>query len=448
MAPAKAARDHMLGPAVSIQSSSSYNPESQAQNLVRGTMHTMWTTADGDVPAWATVTFPYALSAHAVRIDFGERYAESFEVSGQVSEVAAWVSLSTGQSTQGSWFSRPVANQLSSCTLEIASDEKFKSFRITLLQFAPGKTWFNVASLSILSRDPFLDQQGVPVPTELLDPSLWNLEDWNDSHKSSLIGKDFEWHGVCGVNGYKCVISYGVYGVNPKYLQGAMQNAKLVQTIYPGWVMRVYHDGSLPQEFVMEMETTYKVEFRLVTGITGGIAGMFWRFLVADDLTVDRYIIRDSDSRLNLREAHAVAAWLQSGFSIHSIRDHPNHDRGLNGGMWGGTKGAFKAVGSLEELIHTHPKGAYGADLDFLCNILWPLVLGDQISHDSWTCERYPNSKPFPTRRPEWQHVGQVFENPLNDQTQASSRVSDIDCCMRGKTVPMKCRGQPDWDRG
>ena len=33
-----------------------------------------------------------------------------------------------------------------------------------------------------------------------------------------------------------------------------------------------------------------------------GIAGMFWRFLVADDPTVDRYIIRDSDSRLNARE--------------------------------------------------------------------------------------------------------------------------------------------------
>jgi hypothetical protein len=30
---------------------------------------------------------------------------------------------------------------------------------------------------------------------------------------------------------------------------------------------------------------------------------MFWRFLVADDPTVDRYIVRDSDSRLNAREA-------------------------------------------------------------------------------------------------------------------------------------------------
>ena len=38
------------------------------------------------------------------------------------------------------------------------------------------------------------------------------------------------------------------------------------------------------------------------SGMGGGIGGMFWRFLVASDPAVDRYIIRDSDSRLNPRE--------------------------------------------------------------------------------------------------------------------------------------------------
>ncbi len=45
------------------------------------------------------------------------------------------------------------------------------------------------------------------------------------------------------------------------------------------------------------------------SGIEGGIAGMFWRFLVADDPQVDRFIVRDSDSRLNARDAYAVAEW-------------------------------------------------------------------------------------------------------------------------------------------
>jgi hypothetical protein len=50
--------------------------------------------------------------------------------------------------------------------------------------------------------------------------------------------------------------------------------------------------------------------------VKGGIAGMFWRFLVAEDDAVDRYIVRDSDSRLNAREAAAVAEWMASPYSI------------------------------------------------------------------------------------------------------------------------------------
>jgi hypothetical protein len=30
------------------------------------------------------------------------------------------------------------------------------------------------------------------------------------------------------------------------------------------------------------------LQVRIISDIKGGIAGMFWRFLVADDLTVDR----------------------------------------------------------------------------------------------------------------------------------------------------------------
>jgi hypothetical protein len=34
----------------------------------------------------------------------------------------------------------------------------------------------------------------------------------------------------------------------------------------------------------------------------GYSSGMFWRFMVASDSTVDRYIVRDVDSRLNARD--------------------------------------------------------------------------------------------------------------------------------------------------
>lgn len=55
-----------------------------------------------------------------------------------------------------------------------------------------------------------------------------------------------------------------------------------------------------------------------------------------------RYIVRDSDSRLNARDRIAVEEWIESGKPIHSIRDHVNHCFPMNGGMWGGIRGAIK----------------------------------------------------------------------------------------------------------
>ena len=46
-----------------------------------------------------------------------------------------------------------------------------------------------------------------------------------------------------------------------------------------------------------------RVNWRLTMRAGMGYAsGMFWRFMVADDAKVDRYIVRDVDSRLNARD--------------------------------------------------------------------------------------------------------------------------------------------------
>ncbi len=55
---------------------------------------------------------------------------------------------------------------------------------------------------------------------------------------------------------------------------------------------------------------------------------------------------------------------LRARAQIHSLRDHPNHDRPLNGGMWGGVKGA---VPEMAELVGAWSnKRRYMGDLDFL----------------------------------------------------------------------------------
>lgn len=50
------------------------------------------------------------------------------------------------------------------------------------------------------------------------------------------------------------------------------------------------------------------------------VQGMFWRWLVAEDPDVERFLIRDVDSRLNEREARAVDEWILSGKAYHIMR--------------------------------------------------------------------------------------------------------------------------------
>jgi hypothetical protein len=106
----------------------------------------------------------------------------------------------------------------------------------------------------------------------------------------------------CG-NGWKCVISYGLYGSNPKYTAGAIENAALAAKYFSGWTPRYYASADVPTDVRLKLEDLGAEVIAAETlGAVGqggkgmGIAGMFWRFLVADDTMVDRFIIRDTDS--------------------------------------------------------------------------------------------------------------------------------------------------------
>ena len=133
--------------------------------------------------------------------------------------------------------------------------------------------------------------------------------------------------------------------------------------------------------------------------------------------------------------------WIESGKGVHSIRDHPNHDRPLNGGLWGGKHGAVKGMGRLIKSRASAQK--YGMDLTFLNTAVWPTVKNDQMSHDAYTCHKHPGAVPFPTqRRRDYQHVGQVFNE--HDQP----RMKDIDGFLRGRRTPPQCRKKKDWEFG
>ena len=51
---------------------------------------------------------------------------------------------------------------------------------------------------------------------------------------------------------------------------------------------------------------------------------------------VNVFVSRDLDTRFNAREAAAVKEWREnSHHSIHTMRDHPQHNVAILGGAWG-----------------------------------------------------------------------------------------------------------------
>ena len=130
----------------------------------------------------------------------------------------------------------------------------------------------------------------------------------------------------------KKIISFCLWGDNPKYTIGAIKNANLTNKIYTGWISRFYCSESVPNNIIDELKSIKNTEV-VMTSNEGWIC-MFNRFLPASESDVEVMLSRDCDSRLNIREKAAVDEWLRSYFAFHILRDHPWHSTEILGGMW------------------------------------------------------------------------------------------------------------------
>src|SRR5688572_18047014 len=124
----------------------------------------------------------------------------------------------------------------------------------------------------------------------------------------------------------KKIISFSLWGDNPKYTTGAIANAELAQQFYPDWQCRFYIGQHSKGLVDYNMLWQYpNVELVPMTDGYEGWRGMFARFLPASESDVDVFISRDCDSRLSAREAAAVEQWIKSPCLVHSMADHPYH---------------------------------------------------------------------------------------------------------------------------
>lgn len=198
------------------------------------------------------------------------------------------------------------------------------------------------------------------------------------------------------------VISFSLWGREPKYLIGAIRNAELSAHIYPGWRCRFACGASVPEDALARLTSFPHVEV-VRRPEPGDWRGLFWRFLAAADPGVDAVVFRDADSRVNLRERAAVDAWLASGRAVHVMRDHPRHGVPMLGGMWG-TRGGV--LPDIARLVAGEARGDYWqVDQEFLAAVIAPRTRDSWLEHDEYFARR-----PFPTARHGRRFVGQPFD--------------------------------------
>ncbi|XP_063608263.1 uncharacterized protein LOC134782637 isoform X2 [Penaeus indicus] len=231
--------------------------------------------------------------------------------------------------------------------------------------------------------------------------------------------------GTCGrrawaAGGGQRVVSLSLYGDKAEYWLGLDTLLTQVRRHYPGWKVRLYTDARWRRgvlcPLLRDHAHFYVCDVENLPPPLGDVSAvhpMIWRTLPLGESQVAAMLVRDTDSPISSREAAAVEQWLALNKTFHVMRDHPQHDTTILGGMWDARWDNLPAprVAELAQARHRmldQGRGRSHRDVDqeILNSVIWPLAKGRMVGHDSFLCQKYPHSVPWPTQREAGLFVG------------------------------------------
>jgi hypothetical protein len=175
------------------------------------------------------------------------------------------------------------------------------------------------------------------------------------------------------------ILSFSVWGSNEAYNYGMLENALLAPQVNPGSRVTVHADGaSVDRRLLAALGSLPYV--KIVDRPPRTVAKMCWRFLpcIEERCAV---LVRDADSRIGVREADAVAQWLdETSADLHIIRDclRGGHNAPMMGGTWGVRNHLLRDFG-----IHDLPSdGRWNEDQEWLWSNVYPRFIDRACVHD------------------------------------------------------------------
>jgi len=183
------------------------------------------------------------------------------------------------------------------------------------------------------------------------------------------------------------VVSFSLYGNNPKYCLGIIENIENIYRLLKGWYIYIYYDNVPIKliEFLGTFDMVKLIKCDIETDYEW--VGMFWRFYQFDDDT-DIWLSRDADSRINERDVMFIKSWLNTNYACHIIRDDKYQSCVIMGGMFGINNKEFKKYKrhSIKEWIEIY-KNKYSAnmvrsvDQKFLRREIYPSISHNNLTH-------------------------------------------------------------------
>lgn len=203
-------------------------------------------------------------------------------------------------------------------------------------------------------------------------------------------------------------LSFVVYGDAAKYRDGAIDNARAISKIYPGWKGIFHVDEDSCIDLVPALEGAC-VEVVLINKKRFP-SMVFSRYLPIWTISEGVVLFRDVDSLINIPEREAVEDWLKTGLPFHWMRDHPKHTATVMGGMWGMRLGQY--FGDYFDIfMEWAEKESYGSDQVFLEQWLYPTMLSQGVVYSDYMLLPRERRREWPVPRASDQFIGSVVRN-------------------------------------